>query len=120
MQRLKATRFDTIIVDNADASGAVMVLAAAKTLHPAKNPSVLCWQCHVTARITQGARSHMVLYCPLSAGRLLMAEVGASLRSEGEDARESHRRNQHSGDFPRSWPRRDFDLHYQPQQGWPR
>ena len=31
VQRLTATRFDAIIVDNADASGAVTVLSAAKT-----------------------------------------------------------------------------------------
>ena len=67
VQRLKATRFDTIIVDNADASGAVMVLAAAKTLLPAKNPSVLCWQFHATASDWRRARAvtwFFIVLCP--------------------------------------------------------
>jgi len=93
VQRLKATRFDTIIVDNADASGAVMVLAAAKTLPSCEESiGIVLAVSRNSIGLAQGARSHMVLYRPLSAGRLLNGVKSAlGLRSEGEDARESQR-----------------------------
>jgi hypothetical protein len=93
VQRLKATRFDAIIVDNADASGAVMVLAAAKTLPSCEESiGIVLAISRNSIGLAQGARSHMVLYRPLSAGRLLNGIKSAlGLRSEGEDARESKR-----------------------------
>jgi len=93
VQRLKATRFDAIIVDNADASGAVMVLSAAKTLPSCEESiGIVLAVSRNSIGLAQGARSHMVLYRPLSAGRLLNGIKSAlGLRSEGEDARESQR-----------------------------
>ncbi len=93
VQRLKATRFDAIIVDNADASGAVMVLSAAKTLPSCEESiGIVLAVSRNSIGLAQGARSHMVLYRPLSAGRLLNGIKSAlGLRSEGEDARESKR-----------------------------
>ena len=93
VQRLSATRFDAILVDNADASGAVTVLSAAKTL-PACEESIgiVLAVSRNSIGLAEGARSHMVLYRPLSAGRLLNGVKSAlGLRSEGEDARESQR-----------------------------
>jgi hypothetical protein len=93
VQRLKATRFDAIIVDNADASGAVLVLSAAKTLPSCEESiGIVLAVSRNSIGLAQGARSHMVLYRPLSAGRLLNGIKSAlGLRSEGEDARESQR-----------------------------
>ena len=93
VQRLTATRFDTIIVDNADASGAVAVLSAAKTL-PACEESIgiVLAVSRNSIGLAQGARSHMVLYRPLSAGRLRNGVKSAlGLRAEGDEARESQR-----------------------------
>ena len=93
VQRLKTTRYDAIIVDNADASGAVMVLSAAKTLPSCQESiGIVLAVSRNSIGLAQGARSHMVLYRPLSAGRLLNGIKSAlGLRSEGEDARESQR-----------------------------
>jgi hypothetical protein len=93
VQRLKATRFDAILVDNADASGAVTVLSAAKTLPSCEESiGIVLAVSRNSIGLAQGARSHMVLYRPLSAGRLLNGIKSAlGLRSEGEDARESQR-----------------------------
>lgn len=93
VQRLKTTSFDAIIVDNADASGAVMVLSAAKTLPSCQESiGIVLAVSRNSIGLAQGARSHMVLYRPLSAGRLLNGIKSAlGLRSEGEDARESQR-----------------------------
>ena len=93
VQRLTATRFDAIIVDNADASGAVAVLSAAKTL-PACEESIgiVLAVSRNSIGLAQGARSHMVLYRPLSAGRLRNGVKSAlGLRAEGDEARESQR-----------------------------
>jgi DNA-binding NtrC family response regulator len=93
VQRLTATRFDAIIVDNADASGAVTVLSAAKTL-PSCDESIgiVLAVSRNSIGLAHGARSHMVLYRPLSTGRVLNGVKSAlGLRSEGEDARESQR-----------------------------
>ena len=93
VQRLTATRFDAILVDNADASGAVAILSAAKTL-PACEESIgiVLAVSRNSIGLAQGARSHMVLYRPLSTGRLRNGVKSAlGLRGEDEEARESQR-----------------------------
>src|SRR6266436_7326481 len=93
VETLAATKFDAIIVDNADAPGAVAVLSAAKSL-PSCEQSVGIVLAVSTASLglAEGARSHMVLYRPLSAERLSNGIKSAlGLRSNGEDARESQR-----------------------------
>jgi hypothetical protein len=70
-----------------------MVLAAAKTLPSCEESiGIVLAVSRNSIGLAQGARSHMVLYRPLSAGRLLNGVKSAlGLRSEGEDARESQR-----------------------------
>ena len=93
VQRLGAGRFDAILVDNADASGAVVVLSAAKNLPSCQESiGIVLAVSRNSIGLAQGARSHMVLYRPLSANRLRNGVRSAlGLRAEGEDARESHR-----------------------------
>ncbi len=93
VQRLTSTRFDAIIVDNADARGAVAVLSAAKSL-PSCDQSIgiVLAISPSSIALADGARSHMVLYRPLSSDRLHTGIKSAlGLRNEGEDARESRR-----------------------------
>jgi PilZ domain len=93
VQRLTATKFDVIIVDNADAPGAVAVLSAAKS-QPSCEQSigVVLAVSPSSIGLADGARSHMVVYRPLSEGRLRNGIKSAlGLRNQGEDGRESER-----------------------------
>ncbi|HYM05671.1 MAG TPA: PilZ domain-containing protein [Terriglobales bacterium] len=93
VQRLTSTQFDAIIVDNADARGAVAVLSAAKSLPSCEQSiGIVLAISPSSIALADGARSHMVLYRPLSADRLRTGIKSAlGLRNEGEDARESRR-----------------------------
>jgi hypothetical protein len=93
VQRLTSTKFDVIIVDNADARGAVAVLSAAKSLPSCEQSiGIVLAISRSSIGLADGARSHMVLYRPLSADRLRTGVKSAlGLRNEGEDARESAR-----------------------------
>jgi CheY-like chemotaxis protein len=93
VQRLTNKRFDAIIVDNADARGAVAVLSAAKSLPSCEQSiGIVLAISPSSIGLADGARSHMVLYRPLSAERLRTGVKSAlGLRSEGEDARETPR-----------------------------
>lgn len=97
VQRLTATKFDAIIVDNADASGAVAVLSAAKSLPSCEQSiGIVLAVSSSSIGLAEGARSHMVLYRPLSADRLLNGVKSAlGLRNDAEDARESQRASIH-------------------------
>ncbi len=87
------TKFDAIIVDNADAPGAVAVLSAAKYLPSCEQSvGIVLAVSPASIGLAEGARSHMVLYRPLSVDRLLNGIKSAlGLRSETEDARASQR-----------------------------
>jgi PilZ domain len=89
----QSTTFDVIIVDNADARGAVAVLSAAKSLPSCEQSiGIVLAISPSSIGLADGARSHMVLYRPLSADRLRTGVKSAlGLRNEGEDARESPR-----------------------------
>jgi len=93
VRRLTGTKFDVIIVDNADVPGAIAVLSAAKSLPSCEQSVGLVLAVSTTSLgLAEGARSHMVLYRPLSADRFrngIKSVLG--LRSEGENARESRR-----------------------------
>ena len=93
VQRLTNTTYDAIIVDNADARSAVAVLSAAKSLPTCEQSiGIVLAVSPSSIALADGARSHMVLYRPLSADRLGTGVKSAlGLRSEGEDARESPR-----------------------------
>lgn len=93
VQGLTDTRFDVIIVDNADAPGAVAVLSAAKTLPSCEQSiGIVLAFSPSSIGLADGARSHMVVYRPLSEDRLRNGIKSAlGLRNEGEDARESER-----------------------------
>jgi hypothetical protein len=93
VQRLSSTKFDAIVVDNADARGAVTVLSAAKSLPSCEQSiGIVLAISPSSIGLADGARSHMVLYRPLSADRLRTGVKSAlGLRNEGEDARESPR-----------------------------
>jgi hypothetical protein len=93
LRRLSGTKFDAIIVDNADAPGAVAVLSAAKSLPSCEQSVGIVLAVSPTSiGLAEGARSHMVLYRPLSVERLRNGVKSAlGLRSEDEDARESQR-----------------------------
>ncbi|MGH9545836.1 MAG: PilZ domain-containing protein [Terriglobales bacterium] len=93
VQRLTATKFDVIIVDNADAPGAVAVLSAAKS-QPSCEQSigVVLAVSPSSIGLADGAQSHLVIYRPLSEDRLRNGIKSAlGLRNQGEDARESER-----------------------------
>ena len=78
VQRLASTKFDAIVVDNADARGAVEVLSAAKSLSScAQSIGIVLAISPSSIAFADGARSHMVLYRPLSADRRwnVVAEV---------------------------------------------
>jgi PilZ domain len=93
VQSLTSTKFDAIIVDNADAPGAVAVLSAAKSLHSCdRSIGIVLAVSPTSIGLAEGARSHMVVYRPLSANRLLNGIKSAlGLRNECEDAREFQR-----------------------------
>jgi hypothetical protein len=93
VRRFTSTKFDAIIVDNADAPGAVSVLAAAKTQASCEQSVGIVLAVSPTSLgLAEGSRSHMVLYRPLSAERLCNGIKSAlGLRSDREDARESQR-----------------------------
>ena len=93
VQRLASTKFDAIVVDNADARGAVEVLSAAKSLSSCEQSiGIVLAISPSSIAFADGARSHMVLYRPLSADRLRTGVRSAlGLRSDREEARESPR-----------------------------
>jgi len=93
VHRLTSATFDAIIVDNADARGAVAVLSAAKSLPSCEQSiGIVLAVSPSSIALADGARSHMVLYRPLSADRLRTGVKSAlGLRNAGEDARESPR-----------------------------
>ena len=93
VQKLASTKFDAIVVDNADARGAVEVLSAAKSLSSCEQSiGIVLAISPSSIAFADGARSHMVLYRPLSADRLRTGVRSAlGLRSDGEEARESPR-----------------------------
>jgi PilZ domain-containing protein len=93
VQRLTNAKFDAIIVDNADARGAVAVLSAAKSLPSCEQSiGIVLAISPSSIGLADGARSHMVLYRPLSADRLRTGFKSAlGLRNQGEEARESPR-----------------------------
>lgn len=93
VQSLTSTKFDAIIVDNADAPGAVAVLSAAKSLPSCERSiGIVLAVSPSSIGLAEGARSHMVVYRPLSANRLLNGIKSAlGLRNDGEDAREFER-----------------------------
>jgi PilZ domain len=93
VQNLTHTKFDVIIVDNADAPGAVAVLSAAKSLPSCQQSiGVVLAISPSSIGLAEGSRSHMVVYRPLSADRLSTGIQSAlGLRNEREDARESER-----------------------------
>jgi len=93
VRRLTGTKFDAIIVDNADAPGAVAVLSAAKSLPSCEESVGIVLAVSPTSLgLADGARCHMVLYRPLSADRLRNGVKSAlGLRGDDEEARESQR-----------------------------
>ncbi len=93
IQKLTAQKFDAIVVDNSDARGAVTVLSAAKSLPSCEQSiGVVLATSRNSIGLADGARSHMVLYRPLSADRLRNGIRSAlKLRSHGEEARETQR-----------------------------
>ena len=93
VQSLTSTKFDAIIVDNADAPGAVAVLSAAKSLPSCERSiGIVLAVSPSSIGLAEGARSHMVVYRPLSTNRLLNGiKAALGLRNEGEDAREFER-----------------------------
>ena len=93
VQQLTAEKFDAIIVDNADASGAVAVLSAAKSLPSCEQSIGIVLATSLSSiGLAEGARSHMVIYRPLSLGRLVNGIKSAlGLRNLGHDERESER-----------------------------
>lgn len=90
---LTATKYDAILVDNADAPGAIAVLSAAKSLPTCEQSvGIVLAVSPNSIGLAEGARSHMVLYRPLTAERLLNGVKSAlGLRGESEDARASKR-----------------------------
>ncbi|MGA9814408.1 MAG: PilZ domain-containing protein [Terriglobales bacterium] len=93
VQHLTGTNFDAIIVDNVDAPGAVAVLSAAKTLPSCEQSiGIVLAVSPSSIGLAEGARSHVVVYRPLSADRLRNAFRSAlGLRNKDEEARESNR-----------------------------
>lgn len=93
VHQLTGTKFDVIIVDNADAPGAVAVLSAAKSL-PSCDQSIgiVLAVSPSSIGLAEGARSHMVLYRPLSSKGLQNGIKSAlGLRNKDEEAREYER-----------------------------
>ncbi len=93
VQHLMGTKFAAIIVDNADAPGAVAVLSAAKSLPSCEQSiGIVLAVSPSSIGLAEGARSHVVIYRPLSTDRLRNGIKSAlGLRSENEEARESKR-----------------------------
>jgi DNA-binding NtrC family response regulator len=117
VQKLASTKFDAIIVDNADAPGAVAVLSAAKSLESCdKSIGIVLAVSLNSIGLAEGARSHMVLYRPLSADRLRNGIKSAlGLRNEGDEARDSLARGHQYPGYS-AWGRagRDPGLHHKP------
>ena len=119
VQRLTSTTFDAIIVDNADARGAVAVLSAAKSLPSCEQSiGIVLAVSPSSIGLADGARSHMVLYRPLSADRLRTGVKSAlGLRNAGEDARESPRASiRIPATLRGAGAGSDSGFHYQPQR----
>ncbi len=119
VQKLTSTTFDAIIVDNADARGAVAVLSAAKSLPSCEQSiGIVLAISPSSIALADGARSHMVLYRPLSADRLRTGVKSAlGLRNEGEDARESPAFiHPYSGDAAGRRSGSDPGFHYQSER----
>lgn len=93
VQRLVDKKFDAILVDNSDARGAVEVLWEAKSLPSCEQAiGIVLASSRSSIGLANGARSHMVLYHPLSADRLRNGVKSAlKLRRDGEDTREFDR-----------------------------
>src|SRR5882724_10231269 len=93
VQKLTGTYFDAIIVDDTYAPGAVEVLGVAKSLPSCETSiGVVLAASRTSIGLADGARSHMVLYRPLTADRLRNGVKSAlKLRSGAVDARESER-----------------------------
>lgn len=93
LRRLTDTKFDAIIVDNADAPSAVAVLSAAKSLPSCEQSVGIVLAVSTTSLgLADGAGSHMVLYRPLSADRLRNGVRSAlGLMRQGKDTRASQR-----------------------------
>jgi hypothetical protein len=95
VQTLTRERFDVIMVDNADASGAVAVLSAAKDLPSCEQSiGIVLATSPSSIGLAEGARSHMVIYRPLSLDRLrngIKSALGLRNVGSGEEERESER-----------------------------
>jgi hypothetical protein len=95
VQTLTRERFEAIIVDNADASGAVAVLSIAKSLPSCEQSIGIVLATSLSSiGLAEDARSHMVIYRPLSLGRLrngIKSALGLRNVRAGEDDRESER-----------------------------
>jgi hypothetical protein len=93
VQELRSVQFDAVIVDNADAPGAIVLLSAAKTLPSCERSiGIVLAVSPNSIGLADDACSHMVLYRPLSTERLhngIRSALG--LRNEDEDARDSER-----------------------------
>lgn len=85
--------YDAIIVDNADAPGAIAILSEANSLPSCdRSVGIVLAVSPNSIGIAEGARSHLVLYRPFSADRLLNGVKSAlGLRGESEDARATQR-----------------------------
>src|ERR1700693_1577638 len=87
------TSFDAIIVDNADAPGAIAILSEANSLPSCdRSVGIVLAVSPNSIGIAEGARSHLVLYRPFSADRLLNGiKFALGLRGESKDARATQR-----------------------------
>jgi CheY-like chemotaxis protein len=92
VQRLADERFDAILVDDADASKAIRVLAAAKVLPSCQESvGIVLAASSTSLGLAEDARSSLVLYRPLSADRLRHGVKSILNLRSGEDERKSHR-----------------------------
>jgi len=92
VQRLTDEHFDAILVDDADASKAIRVLAAAKSLPSCQESVGIVLAASTTSlALAEDARSSLVLYRPLSADRLRNGVKSVLNLRSGEDERKSHR-----------------------------
>jgi CheY-like chemotaxis protein len=92
VQRLTDERFNAILVDDADASKAIRVLAAAKSLPSCQESVGIVLAASTTSLgLAEDARSSLVLYRPLSADRLRNGVKSVLNLRSGEDERKSHR-----------------------------
>jgi hypothetical protein len=92
VRQLTDGHFDAILVDDADASKAIRVLAAAKTLPSCQESVGIVLASSTTSLgLAEDARSSLVLYRPLSADRLRNGVKSVLKLRSGEDERRSHR-----------------------------